>query len=129
MPALRLYHNADCSKCRAALALLLERGLQPEVVNYLETPPSLDELRVLVRRLREPPRALLRASDPEAVRLGLDDPAVADDDVLRALQANPRLMQRPILVVGEHAVIARPAERMLDLLGDLNAQAPDDTHR
>lgn len=112
----RLYHNADCSKCRAALALLLGRGVQPEVVSYLDHPPSVDELRALVRMLGEPARALLRATDAEAIRLGLDDAERADDDILAALASRPRLLQRPILVVGDRAVIARPPERVLELI-------------
>lgn len=112
----RLYHNAHCSKSRAALALLLERGVQPEVVSYLDHPPSVDELRALVRMLGEPARALLRSTDAEAVRLGLDDPERVDDDILAALASRPRLLQRPILVIGDRAVIARPPERVLELL-------------
>lgn len=114
MPAARLYHNADCSKCRAALVLLIERDVETEVVNYLENPPTLDELRELVRQLGVPVRDLLRAGHADAAHL--DDPAVSDETVLAALRANPQWLQRPILVIGERAVIARPPERALELL-------------
>lgn len=116
MAAARLYHNADCSKCRAALALLLERGVDVEVVNYLDNPLDADHLRALVRMLDVPAAALVRpnAQDPEVARLL--DPSTADEAIHAALAANPRLLQRPILVVGERAVIARPPERVLELL-------------
>lgn len=116
MPVARLYHNADCSKCRAALALLLERGVDTEVVSYLEHPPGIDDLRELVRRLDVPARELLRPGDADAARLAESD--ASDDVVLSALQANPRWLQRPILVVGDRAVIARPPERVLELLAE-----------
>jgi arsenate reductase (glutaredoxin) len=110
----RLYHNADCSKCRAALALLLERGVDVEVVNYLERPPSVAELRELLRRLAVPPSALVRVPDSAADAAAL---AACDEDaILQALAAEPGRMQRPILVVGERAVIARPPERVLELV-------------
>ncbi len=114
MPTARLYHNADCSKCRGALALLLERGIDVEVVDYIEHPPTLAELRDLVLRLGVPVRALLRPGSTDAA--DLEDAAVPDEGVLAALQANPRWLQRPILVLGDRAVIARPPERVLDLL-------------
>lgn len=111
MPHARLFHNADCSKCRSALKLLIERDVDVEVVSYLEHPPTIGKLRDLMRKLGEPASALLRAGD--------DAPALdtADEDaVLQALVADPRRLQRPILVVGERAVIARPPERVLELI-------------
>lgn len=112
----RLYHNADCSKCRAALALLLDHGVSPMLVSYLDHPPSVADLRALLVQLGEPARALLRDTDDEARQLGLDDPRLSDEAILEALHARPRLLQRPILVIGERAVIARPPERVLELL-------------
>ena len=111
MTKARLYHNADCSKCRAALSLLLERGVDVEVVDYLVHPPSVDDLRELLRRLDAPAASLMRAADPAAAGLPADD-----DAILAALAAAPERLQRPILVVGERAVIARPPERVLELL-------------
>lgn len=116
MPAARLFHNPDCSKSRAALDLLRAHGVEPEVVDYRAHPPSVDELRGLLRLLGVPARDLLRSGDDEARALGLDDAALSDEAVLRAVCAHPRLMQRPILVWGERAVIARPPERVLELL-------------
>lgn len=114
MTRARLYHNADCSKCRAALDLLLARDVDVEIISYLQHPPSAADLRELLRRLGLPARDLLRRSIPEAAHLL--DPGIGEDAVLDALHANPAWLQRPIFVIGDRAVIARPPERMLDLL-------------
>ena len=116
MPDSRYYHNPSCSKSRAALALLADRGIHPQTVAYLEQAPSLDELRNLVRMLRVPTRALLRTGEPEYTELGLDDPSLSEDALLGAMHAHPRLIERPIFVHAGRAVIGRPAERVLELL-------------
>lgn len=113
---MKLYHNTRCSKSRGALQLLNERGIEPEIVYYLETPPSPAELRELLRMLGIGPRALMRTSEPEYAALGLDDPALDDAQLVAALAAHPRLIERPVFVHGDRAVIARPPERVLDLL-------------
>jgi len=118
MPDLILYHNDACSKCRATAALLAERGLRPAVVEYLHAPPDADTLRDLLRKLAIPARDLLRKGEPEYAALGLDDPALPDAALIAAMAAHPRLIERPILVRGERAVICRPPERALELLGD-----------
>jgi arsenate reductase (glutaredoxin) len=114
----RYYHNPHCSKSRAALALLQERGVHPRTVSYLETPPGEAELADLLRRLRLPARALLRTGEPEYVELGLADPSLPDDVLIAAMHAHPRLIERPIFVHGDRAVIGRPPERVLELFGD-----------
>ncbi|MCF7220573.1 arsenate reductase (glutaredoxin) [Marilutibacter chinensis] len=111
-----LYHNPRCSKSRAALALLNERGIEPGIVAYLEQPPSIDELRALLARLGLGARELLRKGEAEYEELGLDDPALGDEALIAAMHMHPRLIERPILVVGERAVIGRPPERVLELL-------------
>ena len=112
----RLYHNPRCSKSRGALELLQERGIQPRVIAYLETPPSADELRALLRLLDLPARALLRSGEDEYAALGLADPALSDDALIEAMSAHPRLIERPIFVHGGRAVIGRPPEQVLTLL-------------
>lgn len=114
MTTARLFHNADCSKCRSALALLLERGVDVEVVSYLDHPPTADALRGLSRMLGLPASALVRGGDAAADRLLAS--GTPESEVFAALSADPRLLQRPILVVGDRAVIARPPERVLELL-------------
>jgi arsenate reductase len=111
-----LFHNPRCSKSREALALLQARGLSPTVREYLQAPPSLTELRQLCVQLSLPARELLRSGEEEYAQLDLGRPELSDDALLQALAEHPRLLQRPILVRAGRAVIARPPERVLDLL-------------
>lgn len=112
----KLYHNTRCSKSRGALELLNARGVEPEVVYYLETPPSPAELRDLLRMLGARARGLLRTGEPEYAALGLDDPSLDDDALIAAMAAHPKLIERPVFVHGGRAVIGRPPERVLELL-------------
>jgi arsenate reductase len=112
----RLYHNTRCSKSRAALELLNERGIEPEVVYYLETPPSPAELRELLRMLGIGARGLLRTGEPEYAALGLDDPSIGEEALITAMAAHPKLIERPVFVHRGRAVIGRPPERVLELL-------------
>jgi arsenate reductase (glutaredoxin) len=111
-----LYHNTRCTKSRGALDLLRERGIEPEVVLYLEQPPSVDDLRALVSMLGIGARGLLRTGEPEYAELGLDDPTLDEEALLAAMHAHPRLIERPVFVHGGRAVIGRPSERVLELL-------------
>ena len=111
-----LYHNPRCSKSRSALELLQERGIEPQVVRYLDTPPDAATLRTLVRKLGIRPRELLRTGEEEYRSLGLADESVGDDAIIEAMAAHPRLIERPILMREERAVIGRPPERVLELL-------------
>lgn len=110
-----LYHNPRCSKSRQALALLEEHGVEPEVVRYLDAPPSADDVRDLLKRLGVAPAELLRRKEAPYTELGLG-PASSADEVAEAIAAHPVLLERPVLVVGQRAVIARPPERVLELL-------------
>lgn len=116
MSPTRLFHNARCSKSRAALELLRARGIEPELVFYLETPPDAAQLRELLAMLGVPARALLRTGEPEYAELGLDDPQVGDARLIAAMAAHPRLIERPVFMHGGRAVIGRPPERVLELL-------------
>ncbi|HEY0660656.1 MAG TPA: arsenate reductase (glutaredoxin) [Lysobacter sp.] len=112
-----LFHNPRCSKSRSALDLLRERGIEPRVVAYLDTPPSAEELRVLLHMLALPARALLRTGEAEYLDLGLDDPELSDAALITAMAAHPRLIERPIFINNGRAVIGRPPERVLELIG------------
>jgi arsenate reductase len=112
----RLYHNTRCSKSRGALELLRARGVEPDVVYYLEAPPTAAELRTLLAMLELPARALLRTGEPEYAELGLADPGLGDDALVDAMARHPRLIERPVFVHKGRAVIGRPPERVLDLL-------------
>ncbi|GHD64618.1 arsenate reductase (glutaredoxin) [Jeongeupia chitinilytica] len=115
---LTIYHNPRCSKSRETLALLRERGLEPEVVEYLNTPPDAEMLRHLLSLLGLVPRALMRSKEAEYAELGLDDPALDDAALIAAMVARPKLIERPIVVVDNtRAAIGRPPESVLKLLG------------
>jgi arsenate reductase len=116
MTDLTLYHNPRCSKSRGALELLEARGLTPQVVRYLETPPSAAELRELLSKLGIGARALLRSGEDEYKELGLADASLSDEQLIAAMAAHPKLIERPILVAGKRAVIGRPPEKVLELL-------------
>jgi arsenate reductase len=112
----RIYHNNRCSKSRATLALLEARGEVCEVVNYLETPPSADELTGLLDMLGMTPRELMRKGEPEYTELGLDDPSLDDTALIAAMAGHPRLIERPIVVANGKAAIGRPPEAVLSIL-------------
>jgi len=112
----RYFHNPRCTKSRAALALLRERGIEPEVVDYQADPPSVEALKQVIALLGIPARSLLRTGEEEYKALGLDDPLKTDDELIAAMHAHPILIERPIFVYGGRAVIGRPAENVLDLL-------------
>jgi arsenate reductase len=112
-----LYHNPRCSKSRAALQLLNECGVQPTILRYLEQPPDADRIRAVLRLLGLPARALLRKSEAEYSALNLGDPALDDDALVSAMASHPILIERPLFVHKGRAVIGRPPERVLELLG------------
>lgn len=111
-----LYHNPRCSKSRAALAILQERGVDFEEVRYLETPPNESELRKLLDKLGMVPLELMRRSEGVFKELGLGDADVSDEERVRAMATNPILIERPVFVVSDKAVVGRPPERVLELL-------------
>ena len=109
-----IYHNPRCSKSRATLALLEERGIRPRIVKYLETPPMREEIVGLLERLDMRPGELVRRGEKAFKELGLAD---ADDvALLDAMAAHPVLIERPIVDRGDRAVVGRPPENALELL-------------
>lgn len=111
----RIYHNPRCSKSNAALTLLQARGIQLEIVDYLNDPPSKAALASLLGKLGLPAQALVRATDQELTTL-LAGGARTTDRVLDLLVQQPSLLQRPIVETGDRARIGRPPERVLELL-------------
>src|SRR5690348_11663386 len=109
-----IYHNPRCNKSRQTIALLEARGIKPRVVEYLQTPPSAAELRRLLKLLGLTPRQSLRAK--EAKEAGLDDPALGDAELIAAMVKHPIVIERPIVVTGERAVLGRPPEAVLKIL-------------
>ena len=111
-----IYHNPRCSKSREALAWLRERGIEPRVVLYMEQGLEVAEVRGLLQRLGIGARELLRSSESAYRERGLADAALSETSLLRAICEEPRLLQRPLVLCGEHGVFARPAERAADVL-------------
>ena len=114
--SLTIFHNPKCSKSRAALSLLEERGLEPKIVRYLDEPPDADTLESLLKLLGLEPRDLMRRKEPEYQALGLDDPSLSREALVAAMAAHPRLIERPIVIQDGRAVLGRPPERVLDIL-------------
>lgn len=116
MTAITLYHNPDCSKSRAALALLEENDVQITIVYYLEEPLERSELEKLLGQLGLPLRDLLRKSEAEYEQFALGDETLSEDIVYELVLKHPILIQRPIAVAGNRALIARPPERVLEFI-------------
>lgn len=110
------YHNPRCSKSCAALQLLQERGIQPQIIAYLEQIPSVEQLRQLLQQLGVSVRQIMRQTEADYQRLGLDQADLTEQQLLHALQQYPQLIERPIFVHNGKAVIGRPPERVLELL-------------
>jgi arsenate reductase (glutaredoxin) len=110
-----LYFNPSCSKCRTADALLKERGIDAALVRYLDDAPTAEELSRLMEMLGiDEPRAMMRTGESVYGELGLSE--ASDDQLIEAIIQHPVLLERPIFVFGQRAVIARPPERFLELL-------------
>lgn len=114
-PELTVYEKSTCSTCRNLGRLLREHGIEYERIEYILEPPSTDELRGLIRKLGVPAHELLRTKEPEYATTGLG-PDATEDQIVAAIRAQPQLMQRPVVVRGDRAVIARPPERVLEIL-------------
>jgi arsenate reductase len=108
-------HNPRCSKSRAALELVRDAGVEVPVREYLREPLSIDELRRIVQLLGVRPIDIVRRGEPQYAALGLNDSA-PDDEVLRAMAEHPILIERPIMVRGERAVVGRPPETVQEIL-------------
>ncbi len=112
-----IYHNPRCSKSRQTLALLEENQVTPEVVLYLETPPNADTLKDLLGKLGIGARELLRKGEDAYKENNLKDTSLSDEDLINAMVAHPKLIERPIVVKGDKAVLGRPPENVLALIG------------
>ncbi len=111
----QIYVNPSCSKCRTALSLLQEHEVAAETIRYLDEPPTLADLMVLMQRLGiDDPRMMMRTGEPVYAELALADRD--GDALLEAITRHPILLERPIFVVGDRAIMARPPERVLELL-------------
>lgn len=117
MSEVQIYHNPRCSKSRETLALLEDRGIKPQVIRYLETPPNAETLKTLVKQLGfSSARQLMRHKEEEYKSAGLDNPALSEDQLLAAMIAQPKLIERPIVLANGQARIGRPPEQVLEIL-------------
>jgi arsenate reductase len=112
---IRIYHHTRCSKSRAACQILVDSGVEVEIIDYLATPPSREELRDLLRKLDIRPAALIRRGE-SVFKEHYAGRSLTDEEWLDALLAHPILIERPIVVRGERAVLGRPPEKVLELL-------------
>ena len=111
-----IYHNPACGTSRNTLAMIRNSGEEPEVVEYLKTPPSRDVLEDLIRRMGVPVRSVLREKGTPYAELGLSDTNLTDDQLLDAMMAHPILINRPIVVTPLGVKLCRPSEAVLDIL-------------
>jgi len=109
-----IYHNPRCSKSRQTLQIIEEKGVTPTIITYLDNPPSIEELKEILSKLGLNARQLLRKK--EAAEYGLNDDSLSEDALIAGMVANPRAIERPIVVKGERAVLGRPPENVLELL-------------
>lgn len=115
-PSVTIYHNPSCGTSRNVLALLRQAGLEPEVIQYLKTPPSRAKLRELLSAMGMSVRELLRQKGTPYAEMGLDDPKWSDDELLDAMVREPILINRPIVVTPLGTKLCRPSEAVLEIL-------------
>ncbi len=111
-----IFHNPRCSKSRETLQLLQARGLQPDIVEYLDTPPTAEQISTILDQLGLQPRELMRTNEAEYRELGLDDPALTRQQLIQAMANHPRLIQRPIVLSEGRAALGRPPQSVLEIL-------------
>ncbi|MCK4704500.1 MAG: arsenate reductase (glutaredoxin) [Gammaproteobacteria bacterium] len=116
MSSTRIYLNPNCSKCRLSMQLLDDKGIKPDVTEYLKEPPSFDELKEILDLLSMEPRELMRQHEAPYKELNLIDETVNHDTLIQAMIDNPILIERPIVIHNGKATIGRPPEKILDIL-------------
>ena len=118
MTNISIYHNPECLKSEAALVLLEENDVSPKIIYYLETPPNIDDLKSLLGKLGLQLQDIIRSSEEDFDALDLGDEILSEEIALNLLQKHTQLLQRPIVIKGENAIIARPPEDVLGLIGE-----------
>ncbi len=114
----QIFHNQSCSKSRGALDILRQNGVDPVIIKYLEKPPDQATIERIIDAIDDTPQALVRTNDPKFKEAGLTKDDIATrEQVVDVLLKHPEVMERPVVFVGDKAVIARPSERVMELLG------------
>ncbi len=111
-----IFHNPRCSKSRQTLELLNENGVSPQIVKYLENPPTIEELKEILDMLGIAPRELMRKSEAEYKAQGLADENLSDEELIAAMVKTPRLIERPIVIKNGRAALGRPPVSVLEIL-------------
>lgn len=111
-----IYHNPNCGTSRTVLARLRELGHEPEVVEYLKTPPSRAQMKALLKAMGMKPRDILRRKGTPYEELNLDDPGLTDEQILDHLAAHPILMERPVVKTAHGVRVCRPADKLAEIL-------------
>ena len=117
MQNIKIYHNPRCTKSRQTLQLLQANGIEPEVTEYLKTPPSPTELTAIIKLLGITPHELLRKNEDAYNENNLSDESLSDEQIIKIMHNNPSLIERPIVVAGNKAAIGRPPENVLGIIG------------
>jgi len=118
MTTVTIFHNPACGTSRNTLGLIRNSGVEPEVIEYLKTPPGREQLADLIRRMGVPVREVMRRKGTPYAELGLDDPSLSDDQLLDAMMTHPILINRPIVATPLGVRLCRPSEVVLDILPD-----------
>ncbi len=113
---IKIYHNPRCSKSRQTLELLEKKGVLPEVVEYLDTPPSKAELTAILDLLGVEPRDLMRKFEAEYKAAGMDNESLSRDELITLMVENPKVIERPIVIANGKAAVGRPPELVLDII-------------
>ncbi|HEY3917346.1 MAG TPA: arsenate reductase (glutaredoxin) [Stellaceae bacterium] len=114
MTTLALYHNPRCRTSRTALELLRKRGIEPQIIEYLNTPPTASEIKRILKMLGIPARELLRLKEAKAA--GLTKPGLSEAQIIAGMAKHPIVIERPIAIKGNRAALGRPAEKVLSIL-------------
>lgn len=113
---IKVYHNPHCSRSRQTLELLHNNNIEPEIIEYLKSPPDAQTLKQLLSDLNMQPRDLIRSKEPEYREQGLDNTRLTKDDLINAMIKTPKLIERPIVRNGNKVTIGRPPEKVLEIL-------------
>lgn len=116
MSKFKIYHNPRCSKSRQTLEILNEKGVEVEIVEYLKTPPSAEELAGVISALGVTPQDVMRKKEAEYKEAGLDNDSLSSEKQIELMVAYPKVIERPIVIKGKKAVVGRPPENVLDLI-------------
>lgn len=113
---MKIYHNPRCSKSRKTLEILKQQGHDPEIIKYLETPPSIDEIKLVLSLLELKPRDLMRKNEIQYKQNNMNDVSLTNDALIELMHQYPKVIERPIVIHNNKAVIGRPPESVLEIL-------------